>query len=98
MQRVSIARAIAKDPVLLLCDEPTGALDSKTTEKIVSLLKENNINISNPLEKVHIITNILDNFCHEVVYHRHKKINYDIMKKEVIKVIINMVKEKEADS
>lgn len=69
--------------------------DIKTTEKIVGLLKENNINISNPLEKVHIITNILDNFCHEVVYHRHKKINYDIMKKEVIKVIINMVKEKQ---
>lgn len=58
-----------------------------TTKRIVEVLKSNQINTDNLFEKVHIIIGIVENYCHEIVYHKHKSINYDVMKKEVIKII-----------
>ncbi len=62
-----------------------------TTTAIVETLKENNISSENLFEKIHIIIGIVENYCHKVVYHHHKTVNYEIMKKEVIKIIINIL-------
>jgi AcrR family transcriptional regulator len=62
------------------------------SEKIVSLLENNNIHIENSREKVHIAIGLIDNLCHEIVYHKHDEINYNLMKAEVINIIVNILK------
>ena len=62
------------------------------TERIVSSLEKNGFVISNINEKVHIIIGLVDNFCHEVVYHDHNNMNYNIMKGEIIGIILYLIK------
>lgn len=42
-------------------------------------------------ERVHIATYFGENFCHEVVYHKHEEIDYNVMKEEVIKLTSSFV-------
>lgn len=62
------------------------------TNKIVQILKLNNIEFENPIEKIHIVVGIIENLCHEVVYHKHDKIDYEIMKTEVVDLIMKLIK------
>lgn len=66
--------------------------EMEMTNNIVTLLENNNFKTDNLKEKVHIIIGISENLCHEIVYHHHKSIDYDIMTNEVIKIIIKMLK------
>jgi len=65
--------------------------EMEMTIKFSEMLKENDFSTNNLLEKVHIIIGLIDNLCHEVVYHKHKDLNYDIMIDLVIENIIKFL-------
>ena len=57
------------------------------TSNIKKLLLENNFKDNNLDEKIHVVIGMIDNLCHEVTYHKHKEMNYEIMTDIVIKNI-----------
>lgn len=77
-QRCAIARALIKNPSLLLCDEPTGALDSKTAKEILILLEEINRKYGTTML---IVThnNAISDMVHQVIRFRDGQIqeNYE---------------------
>lgn len=60
------------------------------TDYIAKLLISSGFKDSNIYEKVHIMIGMIDNLCHEIIYHKHSKMNYDIMTDIVIKSINNL--------
>lgn len=68
------------------------ASELELTNKVVCIIKNNNIKLDNPFEKIHIAIGIIENLCHELVYHKHKNLNYNIMQDEVVKIITNILK------
>ena len=75
-QRCAIARALIKNPKLLLCDEPTGALDSKTSRDILMLLEKINEKYNTTML---IVThnNSIKNMVHKVIYLKDGSITKD---------------------
>lgn len=67
--------------------------EMKLTNDIFNMLISNNVKSNNLKEKVHIIIGMIDNLCHEVVYHNHKELNYEIMVNIVVKNIYYLIKE-----
>ena len=65
--------------------------DIEMTNVLVSLLKKNGFDYTDLLERVHVVIGLIDNICHEIVYHKHKEINYDIMTDVVINEIVNIL-------
>ncbi|WP_411677565.1 ABC transporter ATP-binding protein [Caproicibacter sp.] len=82
-QRVSIARALAKNPQIVLCDEPTGALDSVTGRKVLKLIRDVAIDLGKTVvivthnapiaEMAQTVIHMRDGKIAEVETHEHPK-------------------------
>ena len=65
--------------------------EMEKTNTISNTLINNGFKIENIKEKVHILIGLIDNLCHEIVYHKHDELNYDIMTDIVIKQLTNII-------
>lgn len=66
-------------------------LEIEATTRLIELLKNNKITSSNLDEKAHLIVSIIDNLCHEIVYHKHKNMDYTVMTDIVVKTILHLL-------
>ena len=61
------------------------------TEKIYDLLVKNGFDSKNLMEKSHIAIGLIDNLCHEIVYHKHSELNYYVMTDICIETIVKLL-------
>ena len=61
------------------------------TKKVSNILVNSEFPETNILEKVHIAIGIIDNLCHEIVYHKHSELNYGLMTDICISAIIDIL-------
>ena len=66
--------------------------EMEMTEKIYELLVNNGFDSKNLMERAHICIGLIDNLCHEIVYHRHVGLNYDVMTDICVDTIVGVLK------
>lgn len=65
--------------------------EMEMANKVTALLLENGFEFENLSEKVHVAIGMIDNLCHEIVYHKHKELDYNKMIDIVVNSITNML-------
>lgn len=75
--------------------EPIQKRSIEKKEKIIKagfeLICEKGFGSKNLDEKIHIAIHLIDDLCHEIVYHKHKDLDYDVMINLVIENILNLI-------
>lgn len=66
---------------------------SLNEEMVTKKILHNFPDSPNIKEKIHLLINMVDNLCHEIVYHHHEGYNYEYMKENTIKMIENMMED-----
>jgi AcrR family transcriptional regulator len=61
------------------------------TNQIAKMLVNNSFKSEKLNEKVHVVVGLIDNLCHEIVYHKHEELNYDEMTNVVVNTIVNIL-------
>ena len=61
------------------------------TKTFYNILANSGFDTANLYEKVHIAINLIDDLCHEIVYHKHSELNYNVMTSTVIDLIANLL-------
>lgn len=64
--------------------------EMKMTNKFADVLIKSNMNCKDIKEKSHIAVHLIDDLCHEIVYHKHNEMNYDEMIEIVIDIIVKI--------
>lgn len=64
----------------------------EATNRLIEILEKNNITTNNINEKAHLIVTLIDSLCHEIVYHKHKNMDYKAMQEIVVETILNLLK------
>lgn len=65
--------------------------EMEMTEKIYEFLVNNSFDSENLMERVHICIGLIDNLCHEIVYHRHDGLDYDVMTSICVDSIVSLI-------